>query len=406
MKLKNISKIMILVLFIMFLLFLGSKSLAANGTAFSMGALFDGIDTRPETLHASRCYTSMGYNSSYSTSPTYDLLIGSANGSKRLESDILFISGHGREDGKRIRVLNTGVITGSTSNGFVGVNNINWNTTKLVVYAACLTAKTGENNHISLETYRKGADTVLGWHQEIGATSHTKWLNRFNSHLASGNSFSSSFQYASSFNDYSDNRVKDLGVYGDWNTTYSTKKTDVMENTNTITVTEDIEFTKENQNIEGIKELVKSINPNFNEDDYKLDIFNLNEKDNFFTIDFIHRINGFTTDLGYNIAVSNGKVTSITDNDADIPIAMDDMQKLSGEEETISLKNARNEAIKNAKNNDISKLSTSGDENINITEQSSDYYYDINTNKKYYRILTTTVDEEGYVNVSEYYREI
>lgn len=89
-----------------------------------MGANFDGIDTTQETLNAATYYGQMGYHSFYSTEPTFDILNGNfTNGTRRVESDILFISGHGRDDGKRIRVLQTGVVTGSTANGFVGVDN-------------------------------------------------------------------------------------------------------------------------------------------------------------------------------------------------------------------------------------------------------------------------------------------
>lgn len=400
MKTKNLFKIMTIGAAIFSLLSLGSRSFAAGTCAFSMGANFDGIDTTQETLNAASYYGQMGYHSYYSTQPTFDILNGNfSNGTRRVESDILFISGHGRDDGKRIRVLQTGVVTGSTANGFVGVNNVNWNTTKLVVYAGCLTAKNGENNHITVETYRKGADTTLGWHQSIGATSHTKWLNRFNSKIASGGSFSGAFNYASSFNDYNDNRVKDLGVYGDWNYVYKlSRNNEIVDNPNTIAVTTNVEFTTENQNIEGIIELIKANNPTFNPDNYEVQIFKLNEDDNFFNIDFIRKINGFTTNLGYNIAVNNGKVAYITNNDKEIVETRSAMTKLNSEDEQTHIDRARNQALEKVQNTDMGQ--------VTIKEQSASYYYDCIKDKKYYQVFSTLVNDEGDVTVEEYLEEI
>lgn len=400
MKIKNLIKITIIGIIIVLLLSIGSKSLAAGTCAFSMGAKFDGIDTTDETLKAASYYGQMGYESFYSTEPTYNILNGNFyNGTRRVESDILFISGHGRTDGKRIRVLQTGVVTGSTANGFVGVNNVNWNTTKLVVYAGCLTAKDGEKNHITVETYNKGADTTIGWHQSIGASSHTKWLNRFNSKLAMGGSFSGAFNYANSFNDYNDNRVKDLGVYGNWDYIYKlSRSNEILENPNTSTVTTDIEFTAENQNIDGIIELIKSKNPTFDPDNYELQVMQLNEEDNFFNIDFIRRIDGFTTNLGYNIAVNNGKVVYLTDNDKEIINTRANMIKLNSENERSYLSEASTQALEKAKNTDM------GD--VKIKEQSASYYYDAIEDKKYYQVLSTLVNNDGDVTVEEYLKEI
>ena len=98
MKLKNVLKIVTLGTLTISVLSIGSKCFAANHTAFSMGARFDGINTSTDATTAAECYKKMGYRSSYSTSPTYAEFSGSANGSKRVESDILFISGHGREE--------------------------------------------------------------------------------------------------------------------------------------------------------------------------------------------------------------------------------------------------------------------------------------------------------------------
>lgn len=400
MKIKSILKIVVIGI-VTFLLFTGGNSSLAAGTcAFSIGANFDGIDTTEETLKAASYYGQMGYHSFYSTEPTFNMLNGNfSNGTRRVESDILFISGHGRDDGKRIRVLQTGVVTGSTSNGFVGTNNVNWNTTKLVVYAGCLTAKEGENDHITIDTYRKGADTTLGWHQSIGAISHTKWLNRFNNKIAVGSSFSEAFIYASSFNDYDDNRVKDLGVYGDWNYVYKlSRNSEVLNNPNTYKVTSDVEFTTKKQNIEGVIELIKKDNQNFNPANYDIQVFTLNDEDNFFNIDFIRKVDGFTTNLGYNVAVKNGKVTYITNNDKEIIETRSISRKLDNESKKRYLENAAEEALNKSQKENFGEAT--------IKEQIGTYYYDAINEQKYYKILTTLVNNNEEITVEEYLQEI
>ena len=372
-----------------------------------MGARFDGINTSTDATTAAECYKKMGYRSSYSTSPTYAEFSGSANGSKRVESDILFISGHGREDGKRIRVKETGVITGNTGNGFIGVNNVNWNTSKLVVYAGCLTALESEKNNLTVATYNKGADTVLGWHQSINADAHTIWLRRFNNSLANGATFSGAFKYASSFTDYTDNRVKDLGVYGNWNTTYSNvvqKSKLANENEQVqLKISEKIEFTEKNQNIKDIISLIKNKNPNFNENDYKVEIYKLNSNDNFYTIDFIRQIDGFNTNSGYNVAVEFGKVTDIFDRTIEVDESTINMKKITIQEEKTYLEKATNDAIIKARSERINKMSSNS---VNIKEQLANYYYDINTNKKYYKVFTTIVDSDGDIHVAEFSKEL
>ena len=41
-----------------------------------------------------------------------------------------------------------------------------------------------------------------------------------------------------------------------------------------------------------------------------------------------------------------------------------------------------------------------------MKEQLANYYYDINTNKKYYKVFTTIVDSDGDIHVAEFSKEL
>lgn len=408
MKFKTTFKIVSIAIVTLSILSLGTTVFAAGNCAFSVGANYGSgdIDTSDPALFAYSKYKQMGYSSYYTTEPTFSELNGYfKNGTRRLESDILFLDGHGWRDGHGIAFPNVDVWYGTTEEGakWVGIANMNWNTTKLVVYAGCYTAKAGEDNHITVETFRRGAKSALGWHQDVGTISLRQWTNNFNEKIAQGSSFSAAFNYANS-QDYNDNNVKDLGIYGDWNMTYrSSRSGNTLENPNTIYVTENIEFNEANQNIEGIFQLVESINQNFNKDNYETKIFILNKEDNFYSIDLTRKVDGYLTNSGYVIAINNGKVVSITNNDKDIITPRSIMRTLTNDEKQIYLEDAKTNAITEAKNGEFGSLFK---DEVNITKQTSNYYYNVETNTKYFRVLSTIENANGVVCVAEYSKEI
>ena len=406
MKSKYAKRIIIIAICILLMISLQGKVFAAGNCAFSVGAKYNDLNTEPETLKALAYYRQMGYNSYYTTEPTFDELNGYFKiGTRRLESDILFFSGHGFDDGSGMVFPNTAVWTRPTSQSTkaVGIDDFNWNTTKLVIYGGCVTALPNNSNHISIATYRKGAKTVLGWHQSLDPDSHRDWLNRFNAKLVEGASFSSAFNYASSFS-YSDPRVNDLGIYGDWNMTYKQSRSgSTLENPNTIKISNEIEFNQKNQNIMGIIQEIRSINPNFNEDDYKVEIFTLNKEAEFYNIEFEREIDGYKTELGYHVCVNNGKVVSITNNDKNIITGRSGMDKLTSQEEEKCLEEARRNAIEDAKKG---KLGEVFKKQVEVIKQVPSYYYDVNTGNKYYRVFSTVKNEDRAVDVSTSKKEI
>ena len=94
------------------------------------------------------CIRDSGYSSWYSTNPTYSYL----NSSYVLNSDILYFSAHGSQDGIYLP-NNLSLHDGYGASGnAVDIRNFSLSNTKLVIYDACLTASNGDGSGINLCT--------------------------------------------------------------------------------------------------------------------------------------------------------------------------------------------------------------------------------------------------------------
>lgn len=146
---------------------------AVAGRAYSIGGEFhNGDDVRSACDYFGLC----GYSSWYSTNPTYSYL----NSSYVLNSDILYFSAHGSQDGIYLP-NNLSLHDGYGASGnAVDIRNFSLSNTKLVIYDACLTASNGDGSGINLctTTRDRGANAVLGWRVTIGANSAFEWQKR------------------------------------------------------------------------------------------------------------------------------------------------------------------------------------------------------------------------------------
>lgn len=123
---------------------------AAGNHAFSVGTnygLFD-VNTSSDATNACDLYAIAGYTSNYTTEPTVSIMRGNfQDGTKRIQSDILFFSGHGNTNSVVFNFKNkggnykTGVYNSedwtSTSSGYgyVGLKG-NMGSVKLITLAA------------------------------------------------------------------------------------------------------------------------------------------------------------------------------------------------------------------------------------------------------------------------------
>lgn len=412
MKQKKFLKVATLGILTTLMLGVSSYVSAASGHAYCAGYSGNDLGTTSMTTNAYNTYRSLGYSSNYTISPSFNTLKSGkfSDGTKYLESKVLFLAGHGAKDGSSLHLATsyTGIRTGNSSLNEVGINEINFNNTKLVTLAGCYTSV--NDSSLAVEIYRKGSDNVIGWRQEVNPGAMTDFLENYHKKLKSGSTVWDALVYAGTFS-YSDSRVKDVGFFGSANNTIKSASNistmssseDEIVNPNTYYVTEDINFTNDNQNLNEIISLIKSKDSLFKIEDYEVRINELNKEQNLYIIDFIRKIGNFYTDLGYVVTVKDGKVTTLTNNNREILPTIS--KTLSNN--TISSENLNSYkkiAIKNLMQKSFKdfSLGTFNNKDIIVKEQLGQLYFDVNTNKPYYKIFTTYEDENGFVDVDYY----
>lgn len=217
-------------LFLLALTLLMPMVTEAKMVAYSVGTDYGtAVDTSIDATNATSAYYGTGlYSAYYNTKPTYQYLRGNNphTNKPRLESNIVFLSGHGNYDRLVFNYLGkggdyaTGVYSekNTTLNNYykvAGLKSYNMNNVGMIIFAACLTGKEGVRN-IADTAVLQGATVSIGWRQSIEAPSHTLWLNRFNKALAKGKTLWDAVQEAGKYS-YDDNAVKDMSIYGDFN---------------------------------------------------------------------------------------------------------------------------------------------------------------------------------------------
>lgn len=381
---------------------------AANNMAFSAGKGYGNVDMSATTISSYTYYGKMGYDSRYLTSQATrsGLAASFSNGTKRLESDIVFLTGHGMWNSIDT-TASGGLKIGSGDNSkYVGTNNITWNRVKLAIFLACETGQETSNTDINLayNVFKKSnwTTTSIGWHQEIWDTAASAWMDNFNSRLASGYSVSSALNYANS-QSYSDNRVKDLAFYGNQSLVLSSQNVVMRQNEletqeqaetceNNITyVNEDVHFDGTTETLDNVVELIKQKDKNFNVEDYEVNIFKLSNEYQYYTIELTRKIDDIYTDSAYTIIVNNNKVVQIANNTVDF-----DELKLDKNFEGVNVNVAKEVATSKVYEKSIKECIDNNEKlvPIEIKKQNIQKYINLKNGKKYIRVLTTYGSEE------------
>ena len=403
MKFKNKMKKYILVLIIIFfvtLLVLTTNAHAAvNNVAFSAGKGYGDLDASDMTIENYSSYANMGYQSYYSTSPTNSYLLGSfSNGRKRLESDVVFLTGHGTYDSVSTTGA-SGLRIGSNGGRYIGTNNFDWKKVKLAIFLACETGQETNNSEVNLayNVFKKSnwTTTSIGWRQKIPNTDALKWLKSFNQKLKAGGTINSAMVYAGSQSGYESNKIKDLAFYGNPNLVLKLSRSiDSSEQIGESDITyiqDTILFNGEN--LQPILSLLESKFDNFNIDDYDIDIFTNSKENEIYTIDFTYKIGDIYTDSSYTVFVNNGKVTHIANNF--IPL---NTEKLDTDFSDYMLKQdiAKSIGISKVKqhNNETCISNFESITPVSINNQKTKKYISLKENKKYIQVET----EYSYMN--------
>lgn len=330
MKLKNFFKIFAVVLItVLLVLIFSSQNFGAGNCAFSVGGSFsDGLAIESAVTMAQTRYKSMGYNSYYSTAPTSSIVSGYfQNGTRRLESDIVFFAGHGNYR-TIMQTTNVG-LESENVNGYLQTSSFNWGNTKLVTIMGCSTGAETNKSYVNIAFdiwARSGyKNSTLGWRNTIYDKDMVIWANRYNYMLSQGGNIREAINYANADPGYFSANMKDLAFYGEWATVLN-KNRSATSNIDTLSLYDDnTEFIDNNvrsinNNIEfdGNKEsIINYMNgkyEDFNSDDFEISIFRLDSTYKNYTIDLKYKINDCYTNQGYVIEVENGSITQITNN--------------------------------------------------------------------------------------------
>ena len=371
---------------------------AANNMAFSAGKGYGGVDVSQATIASYASYGAMGYNSYYATSDATKSVLGGkfTNGTKRLESDIVFLTGHGMWN--KIDTTTTGglQIGSSSASKYVGTNDFDWGKVKLAIFLGCSTGQETSNpgTNLAYNVFEKSNwnITSFGWHQDINHNAAISWIDNFNSKLETGSSVNSAMNYANSKN-YVNNSIKDVAFFGNPNLVI--KKTRSLTNnkldeSNITYVSENIYF--DGKDIEAIINLLEEKFGGFDVNDYKIDIFTNSKTNKSYTIDFTYLIDDIYTNSSYTVIVNNGKVVQIADNtvpvDDDLDINFEDYYIQENWAKLIGV------SYTNKLNNESCINSMKNIEPISIRGQKTRKYFNLNKKEKYIQVET----KYGYKN--------
>ncbi len=369
-----------------------------RGVAMSVGTDYSGfwpwqadIDTTQDAINAQTAFASMYYNSYYQNIPTYQYLRGNNpyTGKPRMESKVLFFSGHGNNQSMTYNYKQqggdnkTGIWWGynwdSSSSGYkyAGIYSYNMNNVRLAIFGGCQTAL-GQDN-LAKRANTSGVGTSMGWSVSIGASSHSQWFNNFFVELKkSGRTVQTAVNYANGFS-YSDNGVKNVVIYG--NTQYvPTWDSDIYKATNILDI-EKIEYIpnyklKNSYEDKELKDFLnyfikENINKNFNIDDYSYEINGTNIT-KYYDLNYLY--NGAKTSSSYTIIVENDIVIKIIDNTKTFD-QIENKNMITDSDRKQNLLDIKNEVLKQNKN-------------YEIVSQKDEVIYDINDGK--YKILSFT----------------
>lgn len=375
-------------------IFLPTTAFAAGTCTFSVGTNYGSsdINTSSDATKACDLYNIAGYSSYYSTMPTVSIMRGNfSNGVKRIRSDILFFSGHanynnmcfnynGNGGNYKTGVYYKGDLDSSTTGyKYVGLSG-NMGTVKLATFAGCLTASNNGNN-IAANAVYYGAKASVGWSSSVNAGSHSNWLARYNDKLATGATVSEAAIYANSFI-YLDSKVKDVRIYGNIDQTIKlTRSTSVLAeelNLKKNVISSDVNILIDNElNTDTIADIIANNYSGFNSDEYEVAIHTI--YDGCYTVDFTKVIDSIETNSCYTVVIINNKVVEIIDNTK----AIDEQNFKSTVSPKISARSLNNIAYNEAKE------ATEKSAYKKANEQTSKYYYDIDSGELSLVVFTT-----------------
>lgn len=419
MKKNSFSKAISIIIALVFF-YQATQPVYANGNhAFSVGAECSvTMDTREAALQAAQTYRTAGYSSTYTVIPTYDILGSShSDGVKFLESDVVFLDGHGDNNtiGFPLSALRVGNKDGSY---YWGTNNFHWGNVKLVILMGCETAKYGDS--ITHRVNWGGATTSVGFPETIYVSASNDWGKRFNDKLATGSTVNDAKSYANSFSYPLMSSIKNATIVGDGDLRITTTrnyltlgedseiqnidtllKNDVngvqeinydknikLENLKKINIEKNIIFENNSESKEKIFNLLENTIKDFNRDNYEITIQKTDTDKENYSIDVLYKIEDFYTNSSYVITIEDGKIIELIDHIIEIDITDHIKNNLKNTMETFL--NRKLELLKMK-----TKFNIEQKNNVDVIFQDYMLFYDITKDKKY-----AIINSENVINDS------
>lgn len=392
------------------------SSSAISGFTASVGTTYDGVDTSWSAEFSSQCYKRYGYSQcNFLMDPNYILRISN------MGAKVQYYNEHGNVN--LVRGLNSGIAVGKGNDSFyVGTDKFDtWEQagTILVTYNACLTAGDGgvDENSITYRTVVRGAKIAIGWTEKIQSDSATLWANNFNHALSNGYGVYDAAEFATSFG-YDDERVKswqifyignpNLNLEGNQGIVPTSSKAEIISD---VSISIHSRNLVDRINLKDIKnkysynDIISMFNSDFNSNNYevvktKAGCVNVEtgeriEKE---YVSLKLKIGDFITNAGYVVAIENNDIVAIYDNNIDISKQKAYINDNNFKENSIN--NFNEENYINKAIEQVSEKFVGYD--VNITKTGTKYYYDIESNKKYFVVsVSVELNEDNMLSISE-----
>lgn len=394
---------------------------ARNNAAYSVGTNYNAnilsgeINTSDMAETADRFYSNAGYRTILNVVPTRTNLT-TYNSEKvyNLESSIVFLAGHADSTSMAWNYKNQGgnydVQISSDkrnyeySNGVyeIGMTQYNNKENRLVIFAGCHTAQ-GDSN-IAKVVQQNGAETTLGWKEEVAVGSFRTWTERFNKLIVIGGNTVKNVALTANNHIYMDNRIKNYVIYGNQNNVLSNNRTIAQSSKKdersiilNKTVSDANATISTESMIEIINEQLIKFEPNINLSDYKIE-----KNGNDFTYyDYVLYVDGIRTNLGFTIITKENKILSITDHTKNLDIS----KKTEYIKDLMLHKNLSSNYINDIATDTLNKAKK---ENMNLDSliQKKEVYYDTDKDELYLVTMIELETKRGQKSILDLYEKL
>ncbi len=294
---------------------------AAGNLAYSCGCKYGssmGNNDMTSIVRKSCDYYALcGYTSRYNMNPDVSDPVKTYNGTRLIEADVVMFTGHGNYQGITFNSKDQGgkykftvtYLNLAVDNKII-LTNYDMSKVKLMIFRGCSTATNGDDN-VCNAVVKDGCTTSIGWTAATYTPDSEKWMDKFNNYLATGNTVKRAAEIANSFS-YGNNSIKNWKIYGNQNLIIkkSKAKSATVEDIGSVMVNQIFAPELLNDKV-AIRELLQSVYPTFNFEDFKIDL--AIQEDGSSVITIVEKVGDYYTDNAYVLFYDGDKITEVFD---------------------------------------------------------------------------------------------